>query len=485
MSENEVAEKLMDLYVLDVPKHLVMRQNGEYQTVHRVITLQDIHRHMQGICTIGVYPTEGKSKFICFDIDTKDISVLEDVILANIQYVPLNAILCSYSGTKGYHVEVFFEKLIDKETIDKYYRLILSDTGYDESLVECRGNGNQGVKLPLGRNFRNKESNQQYCYISNMYGVKVIDSYSAIMKLEKVNSKLIYDAIEINCGNGYFTTGQVQQVMDLKSSIRSLPIYNQGIGDKVLEIESLIENGLRMVGTRHNSMYKIALYLKSVQGYSSLEIKDFLIGWIEKCDSRYYRSSLEEIEKDISDTVECIFRNNYTLKVNARDIMFTSLDYKEIISVKGRVLRNLYFIIYTHCKAYGDSDGEFYMTYEQIAEAGGIRNNRAENLNRLIALQQLGKIEIVRRNHRLIGQEKHSPNRYRVIALCEMKVKESEGFIVCPNRSTKCLDCVMCHLADNSTLKEVCGRKYKQVRALFGKCDNDVNRRKKKTRWVG
>ena len=86
------------------------------------------------------------------------------------------------------------------------------------------------------------------------------------------------------------------------------------------------------------------------------------------------------------------------MKVNKRNVALSNLDIKEILSIKSKTLRHIYFILYVHCKAYGDNTGLFYMTYEQMGQAGANNSNRVSLKKQLESLQNEGKIQIVENN---------------------------------------------------------------------------------------
>ncbi|MDF2648459.1 MAG: hypothetical protein K0Q73_4264 [Paenibacillus sp.] len=69
-------------------------------------------------------------------------------------------------------------------------------------------------------------------------------------------------------------------------------------------------------------------------------------------------------------------------------------DLQEIRPVEQRPLRVLYAILYRHGKVFGDRCGRFYMTYQQMMEAGSGRN-RSRLKAQVELLARMGKVEIV------------------------------------------------------------------------------------------
>ena len=243
------------------------------------------------------------------------------------------------------------------------------------------------------------------------------------------------------------------------------------MANKIDTIEKAINLGMNEPGTRHMTMLNIAIYLKDIKGYSKEETRTFLQEWITKQDTELYKSNSKEIDQDIKDMTNTVYRRDYELRTNKRDVNLTALDLKEILSIKGKSLRRLYFILYIHGKAYCDETGTFYMTYKQINEAGN-KSRRSHLKQQIKKLEELGKVEIVQQD------QYKKPNKYRIPALSNEVVMtvEMDEFNICDLNCDNCLEKACSYLLTQEEIKELFDRRQvKGIRNLKGKCKNPRN----------
>lgn len=473
--KRRTVEKINELYV--TARFRFVESNSNYtSTVKKQergygLTDKDLQNHLDGKKTIAVYATSDKTKFLSFDIDVPDVQILERLVEVLTAYIPRENLLCSFSGGKGYHVDVFFDRLIDKEVAKQFYLLVLSEAGYDTKTIECRGPGNNAIKLPLGFHVKTGA----YCYLCNEYGVEIEDGthgYKTFCELDPIDGRLIYEAVELNYSADYFTDDEITKLDELKNDVNMLPVYAGDVEYKRTSIEELIEKGLHQTGERHQATYKIAIYLKE-EGYSPDDAKRFLKDWtVNKCHTALYGSSMKEVEQDIKDTVNSVYRNDYKLEAEAKTVNLNKMEMKEILSVDSQPLSRLYFIMYTHCKAFGDKRGSFYMTYKQIEQAGAAKGDRGLIKEQIDKLAELGKVEVIRRNARVEGKKESLPNQYRIKALeGEMSVVVTgKTFTPCRQQQRRCADCTACHLLTKKEIDECYGKRAKEVSKLKRTC---------------
>ena len=482
-SEKRAIAKINELYVTTRHKFSYMDKQGNYHTISTIdnsrrygLVDSDIKAHLRQQKTLAVFTPKDYSKFIIFDIDTKDLDVLEGVYNALSVYIPNKDIHCSYSGNKGYHVAVFFNQLVESEALEKFYKIILADTGYKPNEVELLGANGRAVKLPLGINFKNKNDSDNYCYFCNQFGVpvgeEISDNLRYLENIRAITPKNIYEAVEVNFGSqNYFTDNELIQVDEFRELKEKAHFVNYSLANKIDTIEKAINLGMNEPNTRHITMLNIAIYLKDIKGYSKEETRAFLQEWITRQDTELYKSNGKEIEQDIKHMTNTVYRRDYRLKTNKRDVNLTAVELKEILAVKEKALRRLYFILYIHGKAYSDETGAFYMTYTQIHEAGN-KSRRSHLKQQIKKLEELGKVEIVRQD------QYKKPNKYRIPALSNEVVMtvEMDEFNICDLNCDNCLEKACSYLLTLEEIKELFDRR--QVRSIYnlkGKCKNPRN----------
>ncbi|KIL38495.1 hypothetical protein SD70_26010 [Gordoniibacillus kamchatkensis] len=191
MDNQKIIKKLGDLYIIQRKKYLVQYPRN-YVTLtageqtkkgKKVTALTDRHlqKHLEGEFTIGTFGGKFKTKFITFDVDFGSNAEMAKWITYKISETlrefGINDHYISYSGNKGYHIDLFFEDLILIEHAKKFFDHILIQSDIlqyfdDGQKVEFRPTDAQGVKIPLGVHQKTKKY-CGFCLIKD--GLKVMD----------------------------------------------------------------------------------------------------------------------------------------------------------------------------------------------------------------------------------------------------------------------------------------------------------------------
>lgn len=408
----------------------------------------DIIGHLKKETTYGIYVYERASYFLLFDIDIFNPRILLYLFYTLIKLgIQQNEILMSWSGSKGYHLTVFFDKAVTKEDLKLFFNIVLLKAGILENnercngspIVEARGVNSQAVKLPLGNN--NKEtvikcgdvrvkSSNKFCFLTNELGEE-IDILSKLESMKKIEKKRILkiidmyrEEIEVNTKNNIKmhkendieSKDTINEFEDVINSIDidKFKINKEGINNS---IELLLNKPIE-AHNRNKTLLKIAIYNKS-KGMAAEEniqfLKEFSSNKIHN-----FRTSIKENNEEIKNIVKTIYfsptANKYNIRATLKDIKYTKDEIFEILSVKEEKLRKIYFCIYTHFKMYGNKQTkEFYITYDRLK---GLLNINGKEINkRLIELEKLGKLRFIvkgKKDKDSKGKE-NCPNKYYLV----------------------------------------------------------------------
>ena len=154
--------------------------DGSYTPVRRPITDDDVAEHLAGFASYGTYvlkPGENTVKYICWDLDVKDekardwmAKLISEAVLAlgdepAEAAVPYPELLMEFSGNKGYHFWLFFDKPVPayqarafaENEVMRHWREAAEPMGWPmdvevfpkQDSVDEGGFGNL-VKLPFG-----------------------------------------------------------------------------------------------------------------------------------------------------------------------------------------------------------------------------------------------------------------------------------------------------------------------------------------------
>jgi len=134
---------------------------GSYIPIRRPIRLSDIQKHIQGEKTLGAYclDKDNTIKWTCVDLDGTNLLLMRMQAEEIFNNIPLNSLIqakiLEFSGRRGYHVWLIFNKKIPAAFGQKLVKARLTEKGlgYYEVFpkqVELSGKGfGNLVKIPM------------------------------------------------------------------------------------------------------------------------------------------------------------------------------------------------------------------------------------------------------------------------------------------------------------------------------------------------
>jgi biotin operon repressor len=486
----EVIKKVNELYILVRKKYLILDNKGQYYTNtynpkdKKAIPLMDFHvkQHLQGKKTIGVFAGQYYTKFVCFDVDINNkqsakmavyklIDTLQDIGIS------LDYIYTSYSGNKGYHVEIFFDNPVFNDAVKQFYLLVLNAAGLlniDDGKIELRPTDTQGVKIPLGCNFKNKDWKTQECWFCDYEkGLELIKDYEYILSIKQMPKQDFYNILN-KLNDSISDENDVANLEDTLTDYKPLQTYKQNI-DKTATIESiekLINEGLKIPGTRHNSLFTIARYYKYI-GHDREQTESLLIDWLKKQDKNLYKTKWDDCLKDIAEIVKDVYTRGYTLTIR-RDISVNEAEMQIILKTKGKNKKLLLYAMLIHSKRYANKNGVFFMSFKQMSELTGIKS-RTTLIKTVNDLEKEGVIEIVQRNTFSGKENEKAVNKYRVKISVNEIGKGNKTFNVCDRNCTCCVNAAICHMFEDRVIQlNVSRREYEMIREYREYCVNNA-----------
>lgn len=462
-------------------QYLILDEYGNYRTFNKhnnakVYPLTDyvIQRHLDGKSTLGVFASANHTKFICFDIDVKDENKAKWTVYRLVDSlikigIPDDDIHISLSGNKGYHVELYFNNPIKNQYAYELYLLVMNVSdllNMDYGEVEYRPNAmKQGVKIPLGFNFRNSRKPRCW-YVDYDKRLKPIRNKEYILKIKQMNVEVIYNILERERDN--LEEKEVREVEEVRGFIESkytpLKIYNENIGEQetIEAIEKILDTGLTIAGTRHNSLFKLAKYFR-YHGLTQEECKARLIEWMSEQDTRCYTTKWEDCIKDIYLIVNYVYEKEISLTVEEKDLYVTYEEMRQIIRLKSKNEKLLAYCLLIHSKRYAMKNGHFFMIYRHMSEASGLCEKTTRTL--INKLEQNGVIEIIERNRFIrdengkVSNVKKKPNIYKMNIKCD---KEADSLFKVAFKGLSYKDsfssCIL-HFFDRKMLQNLVSRR--------------------------
>ncbi len=411
----------------------------------------DLIHHTEGRKGIGVYFAQKATKFIGLDVDTTDLEILRKVYDAVIRLgVPQESILCSFSGKKGYHVDIFLNAYVSKLVAKKFHEVLLVEADVTSKQVELRGGGDQAYKLPFGHHYETGN----YCYAVDENGKEISNDeiIDYLRQIKPVAPIVVCDAVDIN----YSIVDDAEIAFeDLQESVVKLPKHSNTNENDIDQVERLLKSGVHEVGRRNKAILLVSSYFKDVKELSLDQTIDCLVKWVK---ASWAKGIVDrDLIRQIKDVAKSVYKTDYRFSTKARRVKIYAPDIHEIMSVevnhsaRTSALRRLYFALLIHSRAYAGADGRFYMTYEQLGNmgAGCDRSAVYKNIQDLV---KMGKVEIVRSGEKIEHSIMKKPNVYRLVKFAAFEL-DVPGFDLClrPKLCKECLHAANCTLNNISS----------------------------------
>lgn len=455
-----LVNKIYQLYVNVARRYVLLSQRGNFQYVcwdrydKKLCTPEAkpllnfmIKGHLKGWYTVCVVTSWLFTKFICFDIDIKNGSYKKEKaqkvvrLLYNtlVEYgIPKDRIYISWSGKKGYHVEIFFQDELSNNRVKEFFNLIIDRPGLNNISggdIEFYPLEKKAIKLPLGINYNNRFKADRRCYFVDIHNgaeFEYIRGIKYFLDIEPIDTKIIYVAIEKLKKASNTSIGSNLSIR--KSSKRSLSIsskcknenkheYNSKINQvksesepgnsmSVKSILKLEREGLKYQGTRHNSLLWLSIFNKDYYHCSREENMSRLIEWFKKQDESTYTTSFEESIKDIEKIVKDTYDRDYKLGKKSPIISIFPEEIEYILKVQQKNGKLLLFALLAHNKRYSALKEKFYMSYKQMSIATGLCLKTCKNLLKKLVAQNF--IEVVE-SKIPDSMNYYKPNHYKLL----------------------------------------------------------------------
>jgi len=414
--------KINDLYIQTRKKYLVQFPDN-YVTMDRdksskVWTLNDgmIKRHLQGSITYGVFSGGYFNKFMTFDVDYNDHAMARWVTLKVIDTlvrdigISRKDIHVSLSGSKGYHIDLFFDNPLLVADTEAFYRKVMAEVGElpADGDVEFRPSWTQGVKLPLGVHQRTGNR----CWFVDNETLEPFESFDYIMSIEPMDSSEI---MEIDFGISAEQAEEFERVVEETDITANVLDKSEALQNarKIIEEGRLIASG-----TRHKTTFTIACF-GNMHGWEREETIAIIMDILLATPRMYFSkgSTPDHWHKEAQRLVDYAYDKDITLGNSDKAVTIYKSEIIAVLQVGTFRQKQLAYAMLVTSKRYGSV---FYLTRSSAKKMIG--TNSDNTIQRGIkTLVDVGFLEYVRRNEVdrartfELNQVRHKPNKYRLL----------------------------------------------------------------------
>ncbi|RUL51110.1 hypothetical protein EK386_12945 [Lysinibacillus antri] len=374
-----------------------------------------IQRHLDGKTTYGIFNGNTVNKFITFDIDYADDSAMARWATFNIIQalesefnIRSSDIHVSFSGNKGYHVDLYFDKAIKADDAKSFYERVINTAGLPSEKVEFRPSYTQAVKLPLGIH----QKTGKRCWFVDRETLEPIESFDYLNDVASMDHSLILDALIDLSPEQEAEFHKVVERTDIDVNV----VTHQKAQQKVIDI--INAGQLLHSNSRHETTLLLATFCNT-QGYAEDEAVSLIMDILHNTPSDYFSegSKPEFWRREAERIVKRAFDCNYQLGNENKPVTVYKSEILAVLSVGTFRQKQLAYAMLMTSKRYGNT---FYLTVNTAMRMLGT-TSRETVQNAIEKLIEVGFIEYVRKGELDMAQSKvrghpfYKPNRYRIL----------------------------------------------------------------------
>ena len=292
---------LKELYISNYSSWVKMVMPHPYIPIIRGermrLTNFNLYQHLTGEYGVSVFAGPYSSKFLTFDVDLGGDNLKEaqeacKQIIDALEGlgVPRDLAYISFSGNKGYHVDIFFDNVVYTKTLKKLYDAVIDKTGLNPAKVEFRPTSNQGIKLPLGVHHKTGKR----CWFVNTISWQTIESMDFLFEIRKMEKEAL---VKIAAG-----------LPDVK--IQQSPVVSMHARDK----DTTAKTRLTECGQTNHTMTDVAVCLRYEHPDASAEqIHAWLLDWLHEQDQQYLTDAVSEYELQAADLAKWVTSKRFVI----------------------------------------------------------------------------------------------------------------------------------------------------------------------------
>lgn len=426
-----IADKLDSLYVTTRFKYIMQTPAGyvhldsKQNAKHWPLTPKTVAAHLAGKNAYGVFDANGVTKFMTFDVDFNEPAAakwhtyrLIDVLCEDFG-ISREDIHVSLSGSKGYHVDLFFGVTIPTATAQAFHAEVMvklgatSQNAISGGLIEFRPTWTQGVKIPLG--IHQKTGNR--CYFCNVYTLEPLETLEYVLGIEPMDAETLESIIEL-------TPEQAQEFAEVVRKTDA----NVTVLDATqarLKAAAIIEAGqLTQSNTRHDTTFTLAVFFHA-QGFEQEDATAAIMEILLNTPRDFFSkgSTPDFWQKETERLVKIVFDKGIPLGNADKPVRVYKSEILAVLNVGTFRQKQMAYAMLITSKRYGKT---FFLTRGTAKKMLGIKSNETVQ-TAIEKLVECGFIEYVRKGEidhaasRLAGQRRHKPNKYRILVAAPEK----------------------------------------------------------------
>jgi len=332
----QLATQMATLYVSERDRFLIMADGKitmpKIKKRNMYLADSNIKKHLQQEYAISVYGVQEGSRFLCFDVDAGGLDTVRELVTAiESTGIDRKDIHISFSGSKGYHVELFFDDLVSHACLLMYFKTALSAVMFsDTSKIECRPTAKMAIKLPLSKHHKT----EKMCWYLDQETLREIPSHDYLFGIEPMDALSFQE----------LTYALVSEMPVADTAWRDVWREYETKGGGIVSGDSLPK--IKEPGTRHSLTVRLTVALRW-QGLPIEACREVLYHWMSLQDASLYNASNREVYRDINEILRWAYSSPNIIPYACENPMasVTRKGMRQALMRRGKAERKLFFLL--------------------------------------------------------------------------------------------------------------------------------------------
>jgi hypothetical protein len=341
-----------------------------------------LNNHFKGTNPVAIFARGDRSRYFGFDVDSKELApvhTLKIVTMLEVEGIPREHIHVSYSGGKGYHIELFTDKHIEITQWNDLGEYILHIADLIAQPIEFRPNRNNSHAWKLPLTYHHKTGYfAGYCDNRTLEVNDVARSHDYLFAIEQMSLETVVPLLRKAERHKAEVQQKVEEAKAARKAVErkkkeAVKITDDRLfrtdDEKRASVEDRLKYGLIYEQTRWSVTCDIAVFLFHEYGNSIEEVREQLIEWTEReIDKGRASTPIDEAIREIDSILAWVQTTN-CFYATIREITITRGEIDWVLTVPDPKARDLLWALLLRSKAHTKQrDGTFYTSRKQLQD---------------------------------------------------------------------------------------------------------------------
>lgn len=331
----------------------------------------NFNAHFAGVHPLAIFAFGTHARYFGFDVDSKEqapthtLKIVQTLVAEGFSRHDIHV---SFSGGKGYHVELFTAQHLSFADWVTFGRYIIDKAGLTGEPIEFRptSNNSHALKMPLTKHPKTGRF-AGYCDNQTLEVLDEQQSHDYLATIQQIDVDPVLAVIDRakTAKTATKPAAKPDKPKQKAVRVREVGLFKTTAEKKETAVK-LLSEGLPGTGTRWKAMRNVLIpYLKIEQGCDERETREILVNFCRReHEAGRITTPLDKCEREIDDLIKNYYPLVDGVYSNVREVEITRNEVEWVAGVieqdGSRTARDLLWALLLLKKAYANKKGEFF-----------------------------------------------------------------------------------------------------------------------------